>query len=161
VDELLYQLNNDDVIGRMWAASELGRSIADPRVGEALTERMRNDPFWAVRRSALEALSEAETNLDVELIKKASEDRNSKVRTSALRILGETRDPELVGFFKERFREEDSYAAQAEALRSIGKCGDRTHLSFLREAAEMESPRNVLQRAAEWAVNEIAQDGLR
>jgi aminopeptidase N len=160
-DELLYQLGNDDVIGRMWAASELVKHAGDPRVRVELEKGMQHDPFWAVRRSALEALSEAETNLDVELIKKASVDRNSKVRIAALQILGETRSPELVEFFMERFGAEDSYAAQAEALRSIGKCGDRTHLSFLRKAAEMESPRNVIQRAADWAVNEMKQDGLK
>ncbi len=161
VDELLYQLKNDDVIGRMWAASELVRYNGDPRVGEALVERLRSDPFWAVRRSALEALGKDEANLNVELIRKVCEERNSKVRTGALQILGDTRDPELVSFFKERFKKDDSYAAQAEALRSIGKCGDRSQISFLKNAAGMESPRNVIQRAADWALNEITQDSLK
>jgi aminopeptidase N len=161
VDELLYQLKNDDVIGRMWAATELGKSKGDPRVGEALTERMQDDPFWAVRRSALEALGEDETDPDVELLKNVSEDENSKVRTAALRILGDTGDAELVPFFKDRFEEEDSYAAQAEALRSVGKCGDSTSISFLNDAAEMTSPRNVIQRAADWALKEIKRDGWK
>ena len=55
-----------------------------------------------------------------------------------------------------RFDEKDnSYAAQAETLRSIGKCGDRSQISFLKDAAEMESPRDVIKRAADWALKEI------
>jgi len=161
MDELLYQLENDDVIGRMWAASELVKFKGNSRAAEGLVGSLQDDPFWAVRRSAVEALSEAEADPDVDLLKKVCEEKNSKVRTAALRILGETRDAQLVSFFMERFNQDDSYAAQAEALRSIGKCGDRSHLSFLRNAAEMASPRNVIQRAADWALKEIALDSLK
>ena len=56
---------------------------------------------------------------------------------------------------KKQFKEDDSYLAQAEALSAIGKCGDRSHLSFLKEAAKMESPRNVIKRAADGAIKEI------
>ncbi|MFA9452912.1 MAG: sulfatase-like hydrolase/transferase [Candidatus Aminicenantaceae bacterium] len=155
VDELLYQLGNDDVIGKIWAASELVKHSEDSRVGEELEKRMQHDPFWAVRRSALEALSRIEKYSNIELIKSVSGERYSKVRTAALRILGDTNESSLVSFFKERFREEDSYAAQAEALRSIGKCGDLSQASFLRNAAGMESPRDVIKRAAEWALEEL------
>jgi aminopeptidase N len=158
MDELLYQLKYDDVIGRMWAASELVRFEGNPRFAEELAERIQKDPFWAVRRSALDTLSKVEANLNIDLIKTVCIEKNSKVRTTALQILGDTKDSELVPFFKERFKKEDSYVAQAEALRSIGKCGDRSQISFLKNAAEMESPRNVIKRAAEWALKELMKD---
>ncbi|MGB2906846.1 MAG: M1 family metallopeptidase [Candidatus Aminicenantaceae bacterium] len=161
VDELLYQLGIDDVIGKMWAASELMKHSGDARVGEGLAERMQHDPFWAVRRSALEALSNVDLYSNIELIKTVCGERNSKVRTAALRILGDTNESKFVSFFKERFREEDSYAAQAEALRSIGKCGDLSQASFLRNAAGMESPRDVIKRAADWALEELKKKYLR
>ena len=155
MDELLYQLKNDDVIGKMWAASELGKFKGDPLVAEELRERIQNDSFWAVRRSALEALSEVEVDANIELLKKVCEEKNSKVRTTALQILGDTKDSKYVSFFKERFNKENSYVAQAEALRSLGKCGDRLQISFLKKAAEMGSPRNVIKRAADWALKEL------
>jgi aminopeptidase N len=157
MDELLYQLKNDDVIGRMWAASELVKFKGNSLVVAGLTDRMQNDPFWAVRRSALEALSKLNVNINLDLLKKMCSDKNSKVRTTAIRILGDTRDSELVPFFKDQFKTESSYMAQAEALWSIGKCGNRSQISYLEDAAKIESPRNVIQRAADWAIKELTK----
>jgi aminopeptidase N len=153
--ELLYQLKNDDVIGRGWAASELAKFKDDSRAAEGLIEAARGDSFWAVRQSALETLGELKREEDIELFKEKCQDEKSSVRYTALRILGDYGRQELVLFFRERFEKDDSYLAQAEALRSIGKCGDRSQIVFLEEAAQMESPRNVIKRAAEAALKQI------
>ena len=155
LEELLYQLKNDDVIGRSWAASELAEFPDDPLAMRGLKDRAQNDEFWAVRRSAIETLGTLKKREHLSLFKEKCEDENSKVRVAALGILGNYEEPELVSLFKKQFKEDDSYLAQAEALRAIGKCGDRSHLSFLKEAAKMESPRNVIKRAADWAIKEI------
>lgn len=153
-EELFYQLKNDDVIGRMWAASELGKSeTADAE--KALHDSAVNDTFWAVRQAALEAAGKLDPQMDSELLQKYCKDENSKVRTSALRLLGDKRDPELIPFYKDQFDKEDSYLAQAEILRSIGKSGDTTQTSYLQNAGEMNSPRDVLKNAADWAVEEL------
>ncbi len=81
--------------------------------------------------------------------------RHSQVRATALRLLGDREDAGLVDFFKTRFAEDDSYVAQAEALRSLGKCGDDAVIPFLEEAAKMASPRNVIRSAAEWAMEQV------
>ncbi|MGD9346604.1 MAG: HEAT repeat domain-containing protein [Candidatus Aminicenantes bacterium] len=158
MDELLYQLKNDDVVGKMWAASELVKFEGNSLVAAELMERMQNDSFWAVRRSALEALRKLNVDINVELLKKMCRDKNSKVRTTAIQILGDTRDSELVSFFKDQFKTDDSYLAQAETLRSIGKCGSRSQISFLEDATKMKSPRDVIKRAADWALNELKKD---
>ncbi len=155
LEELLYQLKNDDVIGRSWAASELAKFQDDPMAMRDLKDRAQNDEFWAVRRSAIETLGTLKKKEHLSLFKETCEDKNSKVRVAALGILGNYEEPELVSLFKKQFKDDDSYLAQAEALRAIGKCGDRSHLSFLKEAAKMESPRNVIKRAADWAIKEI------
>jgi aminopeptidase N len=108
-----------------------------------------------VRQSALETLGELKREEDIELFKEKCQDEKSSVRYTALRILGDYGRQELVLFFRERFEKDDSYLAQAEALRSIGKCGDRSQIVFLEEAAQMESPRNVIKRAAEAALKQI------
>jgi HEAT repeat protein len=82
-------------------------------------------------------------------------DENSRVRTSALRILGSYEDPTLARFFQERFEKDDSYAAQAEALNSLGRCGDRSHIPFLKEVSKLASPRNIIRRSAESAIKTI------
>ena len=155
LDELLYQLKHDDVIGRSWAASELNQYKDDPRVVEELVESARGDDFWAVRQSVVLALGKIKREEDIEFFKEKCEDENSKVRVSTLQILGDYGNPELVRFFKDRFEKDDSYLAQAEALRSIGKCGDRSQLPFLEEKEKMSSPRNVIKNAAEFAAQTI------
>ena len=61
-------------------------------------------------------------------------------------------------FFRDRFASDSSYQVQAEALRAIGRSGRRDQLAFLRQAAEMDSPRDVIRAAAEWAIEEIGGD---
>jgi aminopeptidase N len=155
LDELLYQLKNDDVIGRSWAASELAKFGDDSRTINSLIDRAQNDEFWAVRRSAVETFGKLRKREHIDLFKEKCGDQNSSVRVTALRILGNYEDAELVSFFVKRFKEDDSYLAQAEALRAIGKCGDRSQLSFLKEVSQMKSPRNVIKRAADWAIKKI------
>ena len=155
VDELLYQLKNDDVIGRSWAASELREHGGRADVAAALSETARSDDFWAVRMSAVAALGEMKREEDIPFFKEKCGDDKSRVRAEALDVLGEYGRAELVPFLKERYEEEDSYLAQAEALRSIGKCGDASLIPFLEKAAQTRSYRNVIKRAAEFAIETI------
>jgi aminopeptidase N len=55
----------------------------------------------------------------------------------------------------ERFQKDDSYLAQAEALRALGASGDPNVAEFLRKAAAIDSPRNILKEAAGVALDEI------
>jgi aminopeptidase N len=66
-------------------------------------------------------------------------------------------DATLVQFFRDRFISDSSYQVQAEALRAIGRSGNRGQLDFLRQASEMDSPRDVIRAAAEWAIEEITK----
>ena len=143
-EELLYQLAHDNAIGRMDAASALKPFAADPQVATALRKSAADDPFWAVRREALFPAGGGFLRL------RATQDRSSAVRTAALATLGQLHDASLALFFEERFRADDSYLAQAEAVRALGKLGGRTAL--LREAAAMKSPNDVVAAAAREAL---------
>lgn len=158
VEELLYQLKFDDVIGRSWAALELSRFKNNSRVEKALKTSASNDIFWFVRRNAVLSLGKLQLKKFIPFFKKKTGDKNSKVRTVALAQLGETKLKSLTSFFMKRFKGETSYLAQAEALRAIGKCGDRSNLKFLEEAGKIHSPRNILARAAKWAQNKLGQN---
>jgi len=57
VSELVYQLNNDNVIGRLWVVSELSDHIAEPAVRSALNAAAVQDASEAVRKAALDVLS--------------------------------------------------------------------------------------------------------
>ncbi len=139
-EELLYQLAHDNVIGRMEAAAALKPFAVEQRVAAALRKSAADDPFWAVRRDAIFPADAGFLRL------RATHDRSSAVRTAALAALGQLRDASLAVFFEERFRADDSYLAQAEAVRALSRLGGRTAL--LREAAAMKSPNDIVATAA-------------
>jgi len=153
--ELLYQLKNDDVIGKMWAAAELVKFKNDSRVVKALADRVKNDEFWAVRNSALESWGKTVKKIDVGFLKKSCKDKNSKVRTTAVRLLGDTGEKKLIKFYKKLFAKDDSYVVQAEVLKSIGKTADKSQLSYVEKLTGMDSPRNVIKKAVDWSVGEL------
>ena len=57
-EELIYQLRNDDVPGRMWAIEQLGQQLEEPAVEEALKHAAKEDPFSGVREMVTKVLSE-------------------------------------------------------------------------------------------------------
>jgi aminopeptidase N len=157
VDELLYQSRNDDVIGREWAVRELLRFKDDPRVAIDLARIAAADSFWAVRLAAIETAVAVDPDGSRALLRTAATDARSQVRRAAVRLLGQSGDPALIGFFRDRFAQDDSYQVQAEALRAIGRSAGRDQLPFLREASGIESHQDVVRVAAEWAMEEISR----
>ena len=153
--ELLYQLRNDDVIGRMTAAGELAAMGHEPGSLAGLSWSARSDPFWAVRRSAVEALAQRPAADVTAALKKACQDSNSSVRAAALQGLGAFKDRGLVPFFKDMFRKDASVRVRAEALRALGVTGDASLVPFLRESAAIPSHQNLIRRAAEEALKQL------
>ena len=151
-DELLFQLKNDDVIGRMDAAGALAAFGNDPRTAAALISSLRSDPFWAVRKSALETLAKIGPKDGPAVFKRACQDPNAQVRAAALVALGDLKDRKHLAFYMDLFRKDPSYRVQAEAVTAIGKAGDPAAVPFLKEAAGVSSYRNMVAGAAEKAL---------
>ncbi len=157
-DELLFKLLYDDVIGRAEAAGKLSLKKKGEQLIQALVRAIENDKSWYVRKAALESLAGIGTENIVELSKKMAEDSHSQVRISAIRILGNTNDNDLVRFFMKRFNNDDSYMVQAECIISIGKCGSLTDIDFIKKAGKITSPRNVLANAAKKSVDNLHEE---
>jgi aminopeptidase N len=155
LDELIYQLKFDDVIGRCWAAMELGKFGKNPEAIEALFTCAQKDNFWAVRSTAVSSIGDLKDKKYIGFLKRMAQDQHSKVRSSAIKGLGGFKQNNLVKFFEIRFQKENSYLAQAEILRAIGKCGNQSNLDFLKKAETYPSPRNILKRAAQWALKQM------
>ncbi|MBD3412802.1 MAG: aminopeptidase [Candidatus Aminicenantes bacterium] len=156
-EELTYQAKNDDVIGRMWACQELGNFQNDTKARYILQETAQEDSFWAVRQAAVETLGSWKEPGLISFLRAMCLDANSRVRASSLSALGEFGQKNLADFFKQRFQKEDSYLAQAQALRALGKTGDKEHIPFLKKAAAMPSYRNIIKNAAEEALDFLQQ----
>jgi aminopeptidase N len=153
--ELLFQLRNDDVIGRMAAAAELGAVQDQPGALAGLSWSSRSDPFWAVRRSAVEALARRPETDVTAVLKKACQDSNSSVRSAAVQALGASKDKRLSAFYKDLFGKDKSVRVRAEALRALGLTGDASLVPFLRQAAAVPSHQDLIKRAAEEALKRL------
>jgi len=152
LQELLYQAESDDMTGRLTAVNELRTFSGDKSSQTVWTRIATHDTFWAVRQAALENTGKYYGEKSAELFKLCLKDENSKVRLSAMRLLGDLKDPKMIKLFENVFKSEDSYAVKAESLRSIGKCGGKQQLSFLRAAQSEKSYRNVVGKAAADAI---------
>jgi aminopeptidase N len=158
--ELLYQLRNDDVIGRMSSAADLLRFKDDPRVFEALAAGAQKDPFWAVRRSAVESLGKLSDPRVQAILKKTCLDAHSSVRTASLAALGDSKERGLIEFYKERFAKDESQLAKAETLRALGKTGDPSVILFLEKSATVPSHRDMIRNAAMQALKQVGKPPL-
>lgn len=155
--ELLYQLKNDDVIGRMTAAGELANVRDRSGVLAGLSSSVRSDPFWAVRRQALETLAKSPSAEVTAVLKQACRDSHSSVRTAAVQALGALKDKRLAAFFKDLFGKDKSVRVRAEALRALGLTGDASLVPFLRESAAVPSHQNMIRRAADEALKQLGR----
>ena len=156
-EELLYQLEHDDAIGRIEAARELRPQAGDQTVRLALQRRAQNDSFWAERREAINALASLKSPALRDFYKERFSDKKSGVRVAAARALGELKDSSLAPFFTKQFFADNSYLVQAELLKSLGRCGAVSSIPFLRDASLLSSPRKVLQSSAKAAMDELTK----
>jgi aminopeptidase N len=152
LDELVYQLKNDDVIGRQAAAAEMLRFKAEPRALAALEAAAGGDPFWSVRRGAVEALAAVESPRVPAVLRKAAGDARPVVRAAAVLALGERKDKALIDYYKGVFQKDASPRVRAEVLRALGKTGDAGLIPFLKQAGTAPSHQNMVKRAADAAV---------
>ena len=152
---LQYQLVQDDAAGRRRAALDLEAHAAQSRVRKGLSDCAVSDPFWNVRMTCLDVLSRSIAEGDDRLFSESIQDPHSRVRAAAVRGLGELGREEHGELLIEFYRNDTSYFARAEALRSLGKIGDPMIVQFLEEAAQDSSPRNVIRLAAEWALDQL------
>jgi aminopeptidase N len=139
----------------MAAAGELAAVADQSAVLTDLTRSARSDPFWAVRRAAVEAIARAPRPAAEGALKQACRDSHSSVRAAAVQALGALKDKRLAAFFKDLFGKDTSVRVRAESLRALGLTGDTSLVPFLRESAAVPSHQNMIKRAAEEALKQL------
>ncbi len=158
-EELLYQLKNDDVTGRLWAVDELKTYHISQKTIDKWADLAVNDEFWAVRAAAISNLREFAVRDHSDLFINATNDENSKVRVEAVKALAELGDDSMIQQFVEIFKTDNSYLVMAEALKAIGKIGNKSNLRFLKDAANVKSRRDLIKNTAEQAIEMILKSG--
>jgi aminopeptidase N len=124
--QLLYQLGNDkDVLGRIWALSQLTPRMNDEKTLAADREAIRKalatatkDQFWGARFEAVAALNGSREEKDVLIA--ATKDANPRVRARAVRSLATTKDPGLAGTYLQLL-DDQSYGVVRAASLALGQ----------------------------------------
>ncbi|MCC5936475.1 MAG: HEAT repeat domain-containing protein [Lunatimonas sp.] len=154
-EELVFQVENDDVTGRLWAIDQLKAFQSSSKTVQKWTALATEDPFWAVREAAVRNLSEFHGSSSKALFLQTQRDSNSKVRAASVNALGKLKDSSMVSDFRKIYDTDESYLVRAQALIAIGESGNTSQLRFLNEAAKVKSPRNTLKNAATQAIELI------
>ncbi len=154
-EELLHQAQHAPIISRLWAISQLEEYVDDEQVRIALQAWVKNESFWAIRREALEVFGRNHTKAFLSIYMLALQDEHSQVRAAGIKHLGKMKEPEFRDLFLDSYNNDDSYVVQAAAIRALGAIGSVSDLEFFKQVSKKKSPRDLFQRAGEWALNEI------
>ncbi|MFQ5724441.1 MAG: M1 family aminopeptidase, partial [Terriglobia bacterium] len=149
-EELIDLLRNDpNVIGRIWAAEQLGRRRNDLVALAALREALHNDGFYGVRAEAARVLAGSRSPTARDALLEGLNDPDARVREQVARGLGSFAGEATVARALENLlaHEEKTYVVAA-ALQSLAQVQPENAFERLRGALERDSHREVLRRAA-------------
>lgn len=161
-DQLLYQLSRDkDVLGRIWALSQLNGRLKDEKTPSGDRETMRkaisqaatNDQFWGVRVNAVAALSGSKEARDVLLA--ATQDSSSTVRMQAVNSLAATKDQSLADIYLQLIQDR-SYQVIRAAATALGQTKSAAAYDALVKLIDQSSWRDTIRASA---LNGLAELG--
>ncbi len=137
--ELRLQLRDDDsVIGRQWAAAELGKKGGAEAVA-ALEAAVTGDRWWGVQAAAARALGEVRTTAARDALLRCLGVRQPRTRRAVVAALGEfPGDEAVLEALRPLSLRDASWFVEAEACRSIGKL--RLPGSFEAIASQFDRP---------------------
>ncbi len=156
----IYQLQNaQDVPDRADAAQALAGIKGDDAVVAALGEAALHDPFWGVRNESLLALGRIGGHEAEQRILAATVNSEPWVREIAISQLGHFRDDSsLAPKLAEVFRSDSAFRVRSAALVAYGQLKPAGGLAFLQDGARMDSPDNVIRRAALRGMGALGDD---
>ncbi|WP_322795031.1 M1 family aminopeptidase [Tepidiforma sp.] len=146
VGELRLQLrDDDDVLGREWAAAQLGKK-GGAEATAALEAAVLGDRFWGVQAAAAKALGEIRTTAARDALLRCLKVRQPRARRAVVAALGQFRGDEAVLEALTPFaRRDSSWFVEAETCRSIGKLRLPGSFAVLAQQFDRPSFRQVVR----------------
>ncbi|PYS21767.1 MAG: hypothetical protein DMF72_16170 [Acidobacteria bacterium] len=149
--QLLYQLrNDDDVLGRIWATSQLASRMNEEKTSaadresivKAFGERATEDQFWGARFEVVAALTGKKEARDALLA--AAKDGDARVRARAVNSLAATKDPSLADTYAQLLNDRSYAVIRATAL-ALGQTQSSTAYDSLIKLIEAPSWRDTIR----------------
>lgn len=151
-EELAYQLSHDqDVMGRMWALSQLTDRLRDEKVAAAEKEKItaaiadqsKQDKFWGLRLESAAALANGGPIARGALIA-ATKDVNARVRARAITSLAAAKDPTLGEIYLQALNDQ-SYAVIRAAANALGQTKSPDAYAALLKLLDVSSWRDTIK----------------
>ncbi|HRY30467.1 MAG TPA: M1 family aminopeptidase [Elusimicrobiota bacterium] len=143
-------------LGRLAAAKVLGR-LATPESVKALAEALLKETFWLVQGEIAWSLGSIRTPSAVAALWRGFEAvRHPKARRVLIAALGEVRTGEVLERLRAAYKKEKSYFAEAQALKSLARCGHPSVKEIIREQMKEESWNEVLRCGALEAMTQLS-----
>jgi aminopeptidase N len=141
-------MQDPHVIGRIHAAHALAR-LGSPKAVGSLALALVQDKFWGVQVEVAGALGKLGLNSSMEaLLQGLKQVSHPKVRRAIFDALGEYTDPRVLNEIKSVFQREESYFAEAAAIRALGRQREPSLLSMFKELLKEESWNDIIRNAA-------------
>ena len=145
----LYRLaHDDDVVGRIRAAGAVAKTGAPDGI-VALKRAVLDDGFWGVQAEAARALGSVKSTAARDALLECLSVQHPKARRAVVAALGEFKDEAVAEAMARLLAEGDeSYFAEAEAARTLGKTRSAKAFEPLVQALERDSYMEVIRTAA-------------
>jgi len=159
--QLIYQLKNDkDVLGRIWALSQLSSRMKDEKTAAPERETIRTaiagsltgDQFWGARVNAAAALNGSKEAKDALLA--ATKDSNSTVRTVAITSLAATKDASVAEVYRQLINDR-SYQVVRAAASALGQTKSPAAYEALVKLIDEQSWRDTIRASALTGLSEL------
>jgi len=150
-DQLLYQLGRDkDVLGRIWALSQLSSRLNDEKTAAAERASIRTgivaaatkDEFWGTRFEAAASLNGSKEAKDALLA--ATKDKDARVRARAITSLAATKDTTLADAYAQSINDQSYGVIRAAAL-ALGQTKSATAYDSLVKLMDQASWRDTIR----------------
>jgi aminopeptidase N len=142
-----------DPVDRLRAVKWMGIAPRSERFLSALIDRALHDPFWAVRREAVNMLGVVSDNKDTTwpavkgALLAAAHDPKSRVRTAAVALLTDSADASSIDALHAALKD-SSYSVVSRALRALAKADPHASIAILRAQIGMPSHQNIVATSA-------------
>jgi len=162
-EDLSYQMTRDeDVLGRIWALSQLQRRVTAATTSETekqeialeLSSVVTGDQFWGVRVNAATALADVKTPGARSALISASSDADARVRARAVTSLASSKDASLASLYVKLLNDQ-SYAVIKAAASGLGATRSPDAYEALVKLLDLPSWRDNIRASALAGLGEL------
>jgi aminopeptidase N len=153
---------DEDVLGRVWALSQLQARATAPTTSEAekqqialeLSNVLARDKFWGVRVNAATALAEGKAPTARAALTAATNDSDARVRARAVISLAVSKDPSMAALYQ-KLLSDQSYAVIKAAALALGETKSPEAYEALANLADNRSWRDNIRTSALAGLGEL------